>query len=287
MASNSDKHTPTEHEPADHPDKMPMGQEHAPHAASQTLADHQAAEHYSPPFTLTEHSASHAPHEADLAPHHEASLPQEPAHHATPAPAASAPHTPAAGGTPEPSIPFDAGAPEMWQARAHPAQSGLDGGVPTDAAHQSGIRQNALDQVQEQIGIDNSQPFAPRVLESHGGPGSSDSHTTPAHKPTLSTEHSEDLQPGASDAFPLKGPSTGTLPGTDFGDPHVGGAGHHTGDGTPHGHLPGTDFGGQNSSDLPDTDLALGTGPDHPGSGFGMDHTFDHHAEMGPPPAIA
>ncbi|MFF3444189.1 hypothetical protein [Streptosporangium sp. NPDC002721] len=300
MASGSDKHTATEHQPAEHPGKMPQGQEHAPHAASQTLADHQAADHYSPPFTLTEHSASHAPHKADVAPRpeaaHEAGLPQEPAQHAAPAasaphtsaPAASASHTPTADGTPEQPILFDAGAPEIWQARAHHAQPGLDGGAPADAAQRPGIAQSELDRTQSQSGIDNSQSSAPRVLESHGGPGSSDSQTTPAHKPTVSAEHHEGLRPEASDdAFPSKGPSAGTLPGTDFGDPHIGGTGHHAGDGTPHGHLPGTDFGGQNSGDLPETDLALGTGSDQPGTGLGMDHGFAHHADMGPPPAVA
>ncbi|MEV0147691.1 MULTISPECIES: hypothetical protein [unclassified Nonomuraea] len=285
MASTSDKHAPAEHEPADHPDKMPMGQEHAPHTASQTLADHQAVGHYSPPFTATEHSAAHAPHHAALAPHHEASLPQESAPDSTPAPATSTSPTPATGGTPEPPIPFDASAPGIWQAKAHPTHTGLDGGVPADAMSQSGNGQSALDQLQGQIGVDNSPSFTSPPPKSPEGPGSSDSHTTPAHKPTLSTEHGQDLQPGAGDAFPLQGPSTGTLPGTDFGDPHLGGTGHHTGDGTPHGHLPGTDFGGQSAGDLPDTDLALG--PHHPGSGPGMDHAFDHHADMGPPPAIA
>jgi hypothetical protein len=66
---------------------------------------------------------------------------------------------------------------------------------------------------------------------------------------------------------------TGTLPGLDFGGTY-----QQPGDGPSHGHLPGLDFGGQNPTDPPNLDLA--PGPDHLG-------TFDHAADMGPPPAIA
>ncbi len=58
-------------------------------------------------------------------------------------------------------------------------------------------------------------------------------------------------------------------------------ADQYGGTGESSGHLPGSDFGGQDPGHLP--------GPEHtaPGTGFGMDHGFAHHADLGPPPGIA
>lgn len=288
MASGSDKHPDTELQPADHPGKMPLGQEQAPPTASETPTLHQSAEHHSSPFTAAEYPAANDFHkvagEQPKAPHTatEIGTPHGPEHPFGPVP----PHTPAPqvsvdAATPTQPVSVDAGAHKEWQAiNPHHAQPGLDGGAPADAATRPGIMQSPLDEVNDQYRIVPDPPQAAGFPDPPKAdqPGSS---TTLPYKPTFSTEHREDLRPGDTDgASASNGASTGLLPGTDFGGPHFGGAG------TSHGHLPGTDFGGQNSSDLPETALSLGL--DHAGAGtsFDMDHGFAHHADMGPPPTI-